>query len=137
MGTNSKPASDAIIVPGTKQKVWDARPNAGPVQARDAYTGPAFLTWRAFAENSGSPWYILSTKYGLVSPLLPITNYNVPISEAEADPAFLDTLRGQLREYQLDRCDRIWVLDWGRFQVLVQRAMGGSPTLVGLHRILF
>ena len=137
MGTNTRPASDAIIVPCTKQKVWEARPNAGPVQARDAYTSPAFLTWRAFADDSGSPWYILSTKYGLVSPLTPITNYSVPISEAETDPAFLDMLRGQVREYQLDRCNRILVLDLGRFQALVQRAMGASPALVGLHRILF
>ena len=128
---------DAVIVPCTKQKVWDTRPNVGPVQARNAYTGPAFMTWRAFAEDSGSPWYILSTKYGLISPFLPITNYSVPISEAEADPAFLDTLRGQIREYQLDRCDRIWVLDWNRFQAMVQQALGASPTPVELHKILF
>jgi hypothetical protein len=128
---------DTIIVPGTKQKVWDARPNVGPVQARDAYTGPAFMTWRAFAEDSGAPWYILSTKYGFISPLLAISNYNVPISAAEADPAFRETLRAQVREFRLDRCDRILVVDLSRFEALVRHALGDSPTPVGLHRILF
>jgi hypothetical protein len=128
---------DAIIVPSTKQKVWDKSPNTGPVQARDAYLGPAFMTWRAYAEDSGCPWFILSTKYGLIEPGLSISNYSVPISEAEADPAFVELLRTQIRELELDRCRLIRVLDLERFAGLIQQAMGSSPAQVETHKILF
>ena len=128
---------DAIIVPCTKQKVWDRSPNAGPVQARDAYVGPAFRTWRAYAEDSGSPWFILSTKYGLITPDLPISNYNVPISEAEADPDFLERLKAQIAESALDQCDRILVLDLERFLGLMQQAMESASAKLALHKILF
>lgn len=128
---------DAIIVPCTKQKVWDRSPNAGPMQARDAYVGPAFRTWRAYAEDSGSAWFVLSTKYGLIAPDLPISNYNVPISEAEADPEYLQRLQAQIREAALDQCERILVLDLERFLALVQQAMGAAPAKVELHKILF
>jgi hypothetical protein len=128
---------DAIIVPSTKQKVWDKSPNTGPVQARDAYVGPAFRTWRAYAEDSGCPWFILSTKYGLIAPDLSISNYNVPISEAEADPLFMELLRTQVRELKLDLCRQIRVLDLERFAGLIQQAMGSSAAQVDTHKILF
>jgi hypothetical protein len=128
---------DAIIVPCTKQKVWDKSPNAGPVQARDAYLGPAFRTWRAYAEDSGSPWFILSTKYGLITPDVSISNYNIAISEAEADPVFMERLQLQIRELELDRCDRIRVLDLERFAGLIEQAMGSSAAKVEIHKILF
>jgi hypothetical protein len=137
IGTTLRGAMDAIIVPCTKKKVWDASPNAGPVPAREAYTGPAFLTWRAFAEDSGSPWFILSTKYGLVEPLVAISNYNIPISEAEADPEFLERLRTQIAEFQIDLSDRVLVLDLERFEVLMRQAMGPASGKVSLHKILF
>jgi len=137
-GAGSKPrAMDAIIVPCTKQKVWDKDPNTGPVQARDAYVGPAFRTWRAYAEDSGLPWFILSTKYGLIAPDVTISNYNVPISEAEADPAFMECLRTQVRELELDQCREIRVLDLERFAGLVRQAMESSSAKVGIHKILF
>jgi len=128
---------DAIVVPCTKQKVWDESPNTGPVQARDAYVGPAFRTWRAYAEDSGSPWFILSTKYGLIVPDDSISNYSVAISEAEADPVFMERLQSQIRELGLDRCERIRVLDLERFAVLIQQAMGSSSVKVDTHKILF
>jgi hypothetical protein len=128
---------DAIIVPCTRQKIWDTSPNAGPTQARDAYTGSAFRRWRAYAEDTGLPWFILSTKYGLTPPDLPITNYNVTISEAESDPTFQQTLRSQVRDLRIDECEQVRVLDWERFQALVQQALGAARTRVVLHRILY
>jgi hypothetical protein len=73
---------DAIIVPCTQEKIWDTCPSAGVVAAKEAYTKPAFLAWRAYAEQAGCPWFILSTKYGLIRPDQPIENYNVPVSRA-------------------------------------------------------
>jgi hypothetical protein len=128
---------DAIIVPSTKQKVWDKTPNTGPVQARYAYVGPAFTTWRAYAEDSGCPWFILSTKYGLIAPGLSINNYSVPISAAEADPAFIERLRTQIRELKLDLCREIQVLDLERFAGLIRQAMGSSMVEVQTYKILF
>ncbi len=128
---------EAIIVPSTRQKVWDTHHNAGPTQARDAYTGSAFARWRAFAEASGSPWFILSTKYGLLTPDQPIANYSVTISEAESDPAFVALLREQIKVHSLDRCRRVSVLDWERFQALIRQALGEAETEVDLHKILY
>jgi hypothetical protein len=133
----AEPALESIVVPCTRQKVWDTEPLRGPTQARDAYTGAAFRTWRAFAEAADCPWYILSTKYGLVLPELAITNYSVPISEAESDPAFLAALGAQARAFGLDRCTSIVVLDWERFGTLVRRAIGEAGPLVRLHKILY
>lgn len=36
--------------------------------AKDLYTSPLFTGMKNLAEASGSPWYILSAKYGLVDP---------------------------------------------------------------------
>ena len=128
---------EAIIVPSTRQKVWDTEPLRGPTQARDAYTGPAFRAWRAFAEAADCPWYILSTKYGFVLPEWAITNYSVPISEAEADSEFVAELKTQARAFGLDRCTSVVVLDLERFETLVRRAVGQPGPPVRLHKILY
>jgi hypothetical protein len=128
---------EAIIVPSTRQKIWDTRYNAGPTQARDAYTGSAFARWRAFAEDSALPWFILSTKYGLLTPDQPIANYSVTISEAESDPAFVALLHKQVKAHNLDRCNRLLVVDWDRFQALVRQALGETTTKVDLYKILY
>jgi hypothetical protein len=128
---------EAIIIPSTRQKIWDTSYSAGPTQARDAYTGSAFARWRAFAEDSGFPWFILSTKYGFLTPDQPIANYSVTISEAESDPAFVALLREQVKVNGLDRYRRVSVVDWERFQALVRRALGQAATEVDLHKILY
>jgi hypothetical protein len=106
----------AIIVPCTKQKVWDKSPNTGPVQARDAYLGPAFRTWRAYAEDSGSPWFILSTKYGLIEPDVSSSNYNVPIRRLRPIRLY-GTAAGPDPGAKLDQCDRV-------------RPRSGAPALI-------
>lgn len=70
---------EAIIVPCTQEKIWDSQPDLGAVPAKDAYTKAAFRAWRSYAEQSGCPWFILSTKYGLLRPDVQIEKYNVPI----------------------------------------------------------
>jgi hypothetical protein len=39
-----------------------------PAPAREFYTSDWFLKARDYVERDGSPWFILSAKYGLVSP---------------------------------------------------------------------
>ena len=126
-----------IIVPCTQEKIWDSTPNAGAVAAKDAYTKPAFGAWRAFAEQSGSPWFILSTKYGLLHPDTEITRYNVPISVALSDPTFFDRLAEQGRRLGLNKSQRVVLLDWERFQPLVRAAVGDAQVPCVLHRLQY
>jgi hypothetical protein len=41
---------DAIVVPCTQEKIWDAQPSLGAVAAKDAYIKPVFRAWRSYAE---------------------------------------------------------------------------------------
>ncbi len=115
---------DVILVPCTQEKIWDAEPHRGPTPAKDAYMGRAFKTWRAYAESSGCPWFILSTGYGLIEPDQPITAYNVPIGRAVKDRVLLAKLAVQGKALKLDRFDRVVLLDWEKFQPLVKAAVG-------------
>ena len=53
-------ASDVILIGGTKTK------QAFPAPARELYTGPLFRRARAYAEQSGAPWFILSAEHGVL-----------------------------------------------------------------------
>jgi hypothetical protein len=129
---------DAIIIPCTEEKIWDDDPFASKaVPAKEAYTKPAFLAWRARAEESGSPWFVLSTKYGLIRPEQPIENYNIPVSRAAANPAFLQTLRHQGQALSLGQFDRIILFDWDRFEPLVRAAVADPKVKCVLRKILY
>ena len=114
---------NAIIVPCTQEKIWDTKSSAGRIAAKDAYTKSSFSAWRRYAEQSGSHWFILSTKYGLLRPDEPIDKYNVPISKAVADSALLARLKQQGAEIGLNQFERIILLDWERFEPLVRAAL--------------
>jgi hypothetical protein len=53
---------DALLVTCSKQK------HSVPSAARDLYISPTFRKSRRYAEQSGSPWFILSAEHGLVAP---------------------------------------------------------------------
>lgn len=128
---------DAIIVPCTQEKIWDdaRHAGAGAVAAKDAYTKPVFKDWRAYAEESGSPWFILSTKYGLIRPDQPIERYNVPISAAVRNAELHQLLARQGRELGLKDAERVILLDWERFQPLVKAALGDANVRCVLRKI--
>ena len=127
---------NAVIVPCTQEKVWDSNATAGPVAAKDAYTKPAFLAWRRHAEQSGGPWFILSTKYGLLRPDQQIDQYNVPVSRAVADRGFLALLKKQGTELGLQQFDRVMLLDWEKFEPLVRAALPNQEQFE-LKRLLY
>jgi hypothetical protein len=58
----SMTASDLLLVTCVKEKA------ATPSAAKDLYTSALFRKERAYAEQSGLPWYILSAEHGLVAP---------------------------------------------------------------------
>jgi len=47
---------------------------ASPTLAKDLYGSEWFLRVRGFVESKGSPWFILSAKYGLVEPVTGLSN---------------------------------------------------------------
>ena len=128
---------DAIIIPCTQEKIWDSEPTLGAVAAKDAYTKPVFRTWRSYAEQSGCPWFILSTKYGLITPDQPIQKYNVPISAAVRDAALASRLEAQGHELNLGSFERIVLLDWERFKPLVRAATGRLQVKCVLRKIQY
>lgn len=128
---------DAIIVPCTREKIWDTHPKAGAVAARDAYTKAAFRAWRAYAEHSESPWFILSTKYGLIRPDLMIDRYDVPVAAAIEDRAFSELLVRQGSELNLRQFDRIVLLDWERFLPLVRAAVANQNVQCEVRKLQY
>lgn len=95
----------------------------GPIQARDAYVKPAFLTWRAYAERSGQPWFILSTKYGLIRPEQLIEDYDVSVARARRPRSFLELLERQGKQFNLGQFERVVLLDWKKFELFVRTAV--------------
>lgn len=119
---------EAIIVPCTGEKIWDDRPDAPrEVPAKDAYTKPVFTKWKNYAEQSGAPWFILSTKYGLIEPDKSIENYDIRVSDVKDKKTFKDRLRGQGNEL-LGKFKKVILLGWcENFMPLVKIAGGERP----------
>lgn len=44
-----------VIVPCGQEKIWDKKPDLGPVPARDVYTGAPFKVNREYAEIMVKP----------------------------------------------------------------------------------
>ena len=54
------------------------RPTASP--AKDLYISPLFLKAKAYVERVGGPWFILSTKRGLLHPDEVVAPYDVTLN---------------------------------------------------------
>ncbi len=70
------PAPDVVLVGCVKSKLDHPSP------ARDLYTSALFRKARAYAESTGSPWYVLSAEHGLVEPTRVIGPYERTLSKA-------------------------------------------------------
>jgi hypothetical protein len=44
--------------------------------AREFYGSPWFMAVRCYVEATGDPWFVLSAKYGLVTPLQVLAPYD-------------------------------------------------------------
>jgi len=58
-----------------------AKKRPGRHQAKDLYDSPWFCKARAYAEQEGDAWYILSAKHGLLSPQKMIKKYDETLSK--------------------------------------------------------
>lgn len=85
---------------------------AGPLPARDAYTGQAFRMARHRLEQSGAKWCILSGYYGFIWPSTVIENYDLkmePVTESTVWHECFGAINN--RQYaKLMNADRIIVL---------------------------
>lgn len=69
-------------------------------EAKDAYNGRAFLLKKKFAELNGNPWFILSAKYGLITPnRLIYPDYDKTIKTKADIEQLAQVIRSQLPSY--------------------------------------
>lgn len=133
---------EAIIVPCTREKIWCEKSKSGQdvsdeVPAKKAYTKPVFEKWKNYAEQSGAPWFILSTQYGLIKPDKLIKNYDCTVEEALAKPGFKDSLQKRGKELGLGDFDKVILLDWEKFEPLVKAAIGDGKAKYELKKICY
>lgn len=70
------PSPDVILISCSKGKSEHGAP------AADLYRSPYFSSMRAYAEESGRPWFILSAKHGLVRPTTWLEPYDAYLPES-------------------------------------------------------
>ena len=78
---------------------------AAPSPARDLYISPLFAKRRAYAEESGRPWYILSAEHGLLHPEQPVAPYDRAL--AKADNAYVDAWADHVAELVIEEAKRL------------------------------
>lgn len=114
-----------VVVPCGSRKIWATHLGAGPVPARDAYTGTPFKVNREYAETIGDDWVILSAKYGFLRPddLIP-GPYEVTFKRKNTDPVSVTVLREQIRACDLVRFDRVIGLGGVEYRQAMAEAFG-------------
>ena len=105
--------------------------STAPALAKDLYSGPVFARRLAYAEASGRPWFVISSRWGLTRPDELIAPYEMSLAaqspmfrrawgrlvaeqlaaafplergtlvEVHADDAYLDSLRSSLEYLEL------------------------------------
>jgi hypothetical protein len=112
-----------VIVPCGQRKVWDRYPDRGPTAACNAYTGAPFKLNRAYGEQFGDRWVILSAKYGFVAPTFLIPGgYNVTFKQKVTNPVSFDVLTEQIAEQRLNDFTRIVGLGGKAYRHVIEKA---------------
>lgn len=114
-----------VVVPCGKAKIWAREPQAGPVAAAQAYTGPPFLAHRAYAEAAGDDWVVLSAKWGFLWPDDEVPGpYDVTFNDRRTRPIELLALRQQVRPRGLDGYAEVIGLGGEEYRAAVRVAFG-------------
>ena len=79
MARSADPVPDLVLVGCVKKKL-DV-----PAPARELYTSPLFRKERAYAEQAGVPWFVLSAEHGLVAPDEVLAPYDLRLSKTSRD----------------------------------------------------
>lgn len=75
------PARELLSTSGLLLVGCVANKSAKMVPARDMYLSPTFARRRVYAEASGRPWFVLSSRWGLVHPDELIAPYEHSLAE--------------------------------------------------------
>ena len=108
--------------------------------ARNLYISDLFCKARRYAEASGCPWYILSAKYGLVTPDQKIATYEqtlntMPVVERRA---WADRVAVQLAAAIPDLAQVVFLAGKRYREFLAQYLVGrGVAVLVPMEGLLF
>jgi hypothetical protein len=112
-----------VIVPCGLSKVWDKNPQAGPVAASLAYTGPPFRLNKQYAERYGDRWVILSAKYGFIPPDFIIPGpYDVTFKRKSTNPVTLAVLTEQVRAMGLNDFEVVIGLGGKEYRSMIEQA---------------
>lgn len=115
-----------VIVPCGKSKIWDRHPRQGPTPARDVYTGSLFKANRAFGEQYGDHWVILSAKYGFIPPWYVISEpYEMTFNGAKTNPVSTSILKQQAEAQHLYCFERIIGLGGAMYRRVTEAAFAG------------
>jgi hypothetical protein len=116
------------IVPCAKRKIWDNKPDLGPVEAKYAYVGPFSTKCRKYAEKfHPGEWCILSAKYGFVLPEEMISGpYDVSFNDKKTCPITIDELIQQIKQKRLDEIENVVVLGGKRYATIAEKAFLGK-----------
>ena len=112
------------IIPCGSKKIWDKFPHAGPTPARDVYIVAFAGKCQEYAQTFyPDSYYILSAKYGFLSPdeLIP-QPYNVTFKDISTNPISVSQLAAIAREKGFADVDQIVVLA-GKDYVRILRAV--------------
>lgn len=72
-------AKRVVLVSCGKKKV------SGRVPAKDLYTSPVFKAMRGYAEKHADLWFIISSRYGIISPSDVVYSYEVAIEDMNSE----------------------------------------------------
>ena len=97
-----------VIIPCSKLK---SKLPVAP--AEQMYTGDYFKSNLAYARAHGAEVFILSAKYGLITPEQDITTYDVSFVTTPGESVKAEKLVKQIKEHGLDKMDR-WVVLGGQ-----------------------
>jgi hypothetical protein len=88
-----------------------------PAEARDLYLSALFTKARAYVEQSGDPWFILSAEHGLVSPQDVVAPYDKTLNKMgiSARRAWAEKVIDQMAS-RLPACEEIVVFAGARYR---------------------
>jgi hypothetical protein len=87
-------------------------------QAQDLYQGNWFTKARAYVEQKGSPWFILSAKYGVLPPTKKIKPYEKTLLHMKVGErkAWAAKVQDQLDELVPSKCTRVVILAGSKYR---------------------
>lgn len=106
------PARTVYLVSCVKTK------NPKKAQAQYLYGGNWFTKAKAYVEQTGSPWFILSAKYGLLSPTKQIKPYEKTLIHMKKPErqAWAEKVQGQMEERVPEECTKVVILAGSKYR---------------------